>query len=74
MTEQIIAMIAEVNPFEDVDRDTELIESGIIDSLSLVFVISQIQNVFGVEVPEELLQAENFASVNKIEELIRSLQ
>lgn len=74
MKEKIIEIISEVNPFEEISEDTELIESGIVDSLSLVYIINQIQMNFGVEFPEELLQAENFVSVNKIEEIVNTLK
>lgn len=74
MKERLIEIINEVNPFEEISADTELIESGIIDSLSLVYIINQIQMDFGVEYPDELLQAENFVSVNKIEEIVNSLK
>lgn len=74
MKEKLIEIISEVNPFEEISEDTELIESGIVDSLSLVYIINQIQMNFGVEFPEELLQAENFVSVNKIEEIVNTLK
>ena len=46
MKEKIIEIISEVNPFEESSEDTELIESGIVDSLSLVYIINQIRDAY----------------------------
>lgn len=71
MIKKIIEIVKEINPFEELDEDTELIESGILDSLSIVYVINELQAQFSVEIPEKLLQAENFCSVSKIQEVLK---
>lgn len=70
MLEKIVEILREVNPFEDIEADTELIESGILDSLSIVYVMNELQAEFSVEIPEEYLQAENFCSAEKMLEII----
>jgi len=72
-SERIIALIGEISPYEDIGEDTQLIESGIIDSLSLVILISLLEEEFDVEINEEEFVAVNFASVSAIERLIRKI-
>lgn len=70
MLDTILDILREVNPFEEIEADTELIESGILDSLSIVYVMNELQAQFGIEIPEEYLQAENFCSASEIMEII----
>lgn len=72
--ERILEMIREINPFDDYDENTLLIEEGILDSLTLVILIEQIENEFNVKIPEEQLDPANFESVIKIQEFIESLK
>lgn len=74
MIEKILQMIREINPFDDFDENTMLIEDGILDSLTLVLLIGQIEGEFSVKIPEDGLDPANFETVNKIAEFIQSLQ
>lgn len=73
MLDKIVEILREVNPFEDIEADTELIESGILDSLSIVYVMNELQAEFSVEIPEEYLQAENFSSAVEIREILTKI-
>jgi acyl carrier protein len=69
-TEEITNIIKEINPYIDINQDTELIDSGILDSLSIVFLITQIEDRFGVYVDEKLVVPENFKTLEKICEIL----
>lgn len=47
-------------------EDTSLIESGILDSFSIVKLVIFIEEKLHVEISSELLQMENFENINKI--------
>ena len=69
--ERIIAQINKVSPYEDVNEDTELIESGIIDSLSLLMLITLINEEFNINIIENDFIRANFKSVSTIECLVK---
>ena len=64
--ERIIALINKVSPYEDVNEDTELIESGIIDSLSLLMLITLINEEFNINIVENDFIRANFETVSTI--------
>ena len=52
------------------DADSNLIESGLIDSVGMMELVVWCEEEFGVEVDTDDLVPENFASVNAIAEFI----
>jgi acyl carrier protein len=54
--------------------DTELKESGILDSLSTLKLVSFLEDTFKVEFEANDLDAGNLASLASIEKLVRSKQ
>lgn len=73
MKEKILDILKEINPYEEIDETTQLIEDEILDSLTLVMLINEIERTFDIEVPESQLQPECFENVLKIEALVREL-
>ena len=55
---------------KDFDENTNLIERGIIDSMSLVRLISFIEENYEIQVQDEDIVPENFSSLNKISSFI----
>lgn len=74
MKEQIYQIMKEIVPFEDITDDTELFEEGILDSLTLVLLINEIEEQMNVVIPEEEVRPENFISVKAIELLLKQLR
>jgi acyl carrier protein len=72
-TKKIIGLIHEINPFEEIQRDTELIKSGILNSLGIFELVCLLETEFGMEIPEERFVPENFSSAAVIAELILEL-
>ena len=54
-------------PLEDNDQ---LVESGIVDSLGIMSLLSFLEEKFSTQIPSEDLNPENFASVSTIAALI----
>ena len=52
--------------------DTELKESGILDSLSTLKLVTFLEEQFGVEFEADDLEAGNLASIENIERLVKS--
>ena len=55
---------------KDFDENTNLIERGIVDSMSLVRLISFIEENCDIQVQDEDIVPENFSSLNKISSFI----
>ncbi len=74
MNEKILEILREIEPYEEIDETSSLIEEGILDSLTLVVLINEIESAFQVRIPEDKLQPELFENVPKIVELINELK
>ena len=74
MTDPLIGQLATV--FADVtgsnppDRDADLIEGGVLDSLALVELLFAIEQELGVVVPAERLEIERFRTLARLAELV----
>jgi D-alanine--poly(phosphoribitol) ligase subunit 2 len=53
--------------------DVDLLETGLIDSIGLVELILQLEDRFGVSLPMDALEIDDFRSINKIADLITRL-
>lgn len=71
--EQLKEMLEEKYPDIDFDNETKLVSDGILDSIEVVSIISEIEDMFDVSVTMEYIQPAYFESVeamwNMIEEL-----
>ena len=74
MKKQIIEILSEICPGIDFETETALIDDGLIDSLDIVAVVTELMEAFDVELGVDDLTTENFNSVEAIEELIESKQ
>ena len=74
MKKQIIEILSEICPGIDFETETALIDDGLIDSLDIVAVVTELMEAFDVELGADDPTPENFNSVEAIEELIESKQ
>ena len=74
MKKQIIEILSEICPGIDFETETALIDDGLIDSLDIVAVVTELMEAFDVELGVDDLTPQNFNSVEAIEELIESKQ
>ena len=74
MKKQIIEILSEICPGIEFETETALIDDGLIDSLDIVAVVTELMEAFDVELGVDDLTPENFNSVEAIEELIESKQ
>ena len=67
-------ILTDLRPDVDFETETALIDDGLIDSLDIVAVVTELMEAFDVELGVDDLTPENFNSVEAIEELIESKQ
>jgi len=56
---------------EDIDENTPLISSGIVDSFSMVSLKTFLEKKFDIKIPDEKATTEAFDSVNNILDLLK---
>ena len=71
--EKLLKILRELHP--DVDFSTEygLIENGVLDSLDIVTLVTEINETFDVSIPADEIVPENFDSAKSIYALIERL-
>lgn len=74
MKEQVIEILNEICPGVDFERETALIDDGLIDSLDIVAVVTELMDTFDVQLGVDDLTPENFNSVEAICQLIERAQ
>lgn len=62
----ILEKIEEASGIEDITEESSLFEEEILDSLSILYLVSEIETEYGIQIPLEDVIEENFSSVNNI--------
>ncbi len=68
--EALLNILKEMHPDVDFSEDQDLIEDGVLDSLDIVTLITEINTAFDVSIPAEEVIPENFCSADAIWALI----
>ena len=71
--EKLIEILTELHPDVDFATAEDLIDDGILDSLDIVSLVSQIDSEFDVTIPAEEIVPENFNSAQALFALITKL-
>ncbi len=71
--EQLIEILKELHPDVDFMTAEGLIDDGILDSLDMVTLVTEINDKFDVSIPAEEIIPENFNSAQALFELIEKL-
>lgn len=74
MKEKILALLEEALPQIDFTSSDSLVDDGILDSLSIVTLVSELSMEFGITFDMESLMPENLNSIEAIVETVKSLQ
>lgn len=72
--EQLMAMLTAKYPTIDFENEKNLTSSGTLDSLAVVAIIAEIENLFDISVTMEYIHPKYFESVETMWEMIEELQ
>ncbi len=67
---QIIRLLSEKVQVEAPAADTDLMESGLLDSLTLVELMTSLEEQFGIHISFDEIEIDNFRSVERIAEFV----
>lgn len=62
-------ILTEIEPTEEVDDNTDLLD-GILDSMGVLFVLSEVMGRLKIEIPMKEVTIENFSYIDKIADLV----
>ena len=68
--EELIEILMDIDPDVDYETCDTLVEDSILTSFEMVMLVTEINQRMGVSIPPEDIIPENFASAQKIYELI----
>lgn len=71
---KLIGILSDIVPDVDFENEDSLIDDGILESLDIVSIVSEIMIAFDVEINVDDLMPENFNSADAILALIKSKQ
>lgn len=73
MKEDILEILREINPLDEIDENTKLLED-FLDSMNLLLLINELEERYKIEIPMETLNFEDFENVSSIIELVDTLK
>ena len=71
--EELIKLLNELHEDVDFENEDALVDDGIIDSLDIVTLVTEINDRFDVSIPPEEIIPDNFNSARALWDLICSL-
>lgn len=74
MKERILEILSEALPQIDFTASNALVDDGILDSLSIVTLVSELSLEYDVEFDLDQLEPKNLNSIDAIVETVKSLQ
>ncbi len=72
--EELMELLSALKPEIDFERETELIDDGLLESFDVITLIAEIEDQFGVEVPAEEIIPENFNSAKGMWKLLEKIK
>jgi acyl carrier protein len=72
MKEQILKILSEIRPEIDYKVDCNFIENGMLDSLDIIRLVAELDDLFGISINGADIIPENFKGLNEIENLIKT--
>ena len=72
--EKLIEILNELRPGVDFTAETNIIDSGLLDSLTIVRLITLLENEFDIEFSVTDLVPDNFRTVKAIMDLVHRLE
>ena len=64
-------ILSSLHPEIEIDRETRLIDDGILDSLDIVTLITDLNDEYRINIGAEDITPHNFQNIDSIERLIR---
>lgn len=74
MREELLQLLSTENPEIDFTASDELVDDGILDSLTIVSLIGTLSMEYGIDIPYEEIVPENFNSIEAMAAMVERLR
>ena len=74
MKEKILAMIQKIKNDESLDENVHLVFEGILNSLEILQLISELEENYDIKIPVEEVLPDNFDKVESISKMVKKLK
>lgn len=71
---EFIEMLRKIKPNVDFENEEALVDDGILESLDIISIISEIADKYGVVIPSDEIIPDNFNSATALYELVEDLK
>lgn len=72
--EELLEILEEINPDIDYETETALIDGKLLDSFSIVSLVTEISDTFDIEISPKYLVPENFNSAKAMMAMIEKIK
>lgn len=72
--EKVLSILQEIRPDVEFEKETKLIDDGILDSFDIISIVGEFNDAFDIEIDVDELEPYNFNTVQAMWELIQKLQ
>ena len=71
--DELLEILNEVKPGVDFENDTDLIGHGVLDSITIVTLVMELNDAFDIEITPVDIVPENFKTVQTIYDMVQRL-
>ncbi len=72
--DELLEILNDINDDIDYENETNLIDGKVLDSMSIITLITQICDTFDIEISPKWMRNENFNSVEAMWNMIQTIQ
>jgi len=72
--DKVKEMLEEMNPYVEITEDTNLLEEGVLDSMAIFAFLTNLEDTFEIEIPDDAIAKSNFATMEMIVSLVEGLK
>ena len=72
--EELLEILNDIQPGVDFERETHLIDDHLLDSLSIISLVAELEDTFDITVPAVEIIPANFNSAEAMLEMLQRLQ
>lgn len=74
MKEKLLALLTEIRPDVEFEKEKKLIDDGVLDSFDIISIVQEMNEGFDIDIDVEELEPYNFNTIEAMMELIVKLQ
>lgn len=72
--EEVLEVLNDFNPDVDFENETSLVTDKVLDSMDLVYLVSELSDAFDIQITAADFVEENFNSVDALAAMVERLQ